>query len=472
MSRTDGYLKIKTKLDNSDIDKDVAELENKINKLEKANTENSAEQEILQREIDSYEKLSQKADSYRQKIKELNAEKQAMVSKNPAIAISGSPDLTNINSQIDIMTTKYQKAASELDKQAPKIDKTITKLEKLKSKQTENNTKISEFKAKIEQINLNKIQGGLNTVGKSLQNQIGKLGKMAMAVVGIRTAWGAVRSAISTVSQYNPQIAANIDYIKYALANTLLPIIQKLISFAATLLSYINAITTAWFGINMFSNSSAKNFQKMKNSASGTAKASKETQKALQGFDEMNVLQDNSSGGSGSAGSVAPDIDLSGMQAEIPSWLQWIIDNKDTVLGIIAGITAGLISMKVLGLNPILSLGIGITIAGIVKSVQAIVNFIKNPTWENFIEVLEGISIAIVGIGVMIGVLTGNWIPLVIGLIALIVTEIVKHWDQIKEVLRKSRFMDMGQCDKSCLEFYPTNYRIDNYNYWYFLNYN
>ena len=256
---------------------------------------------------------------------------------------------------------------------------------------------------------------------------------MSLAIVGIRTGIYIVRNLISTVSQYNPQIKADIDYIKYVLANIFVPLIQKIISFVATLLGYVNAVMSAWFGINLFSNSSAKNFQKMQKNASGTAKSLKEAQKSLAGFDEMNVLQDSNS--SADSGVTASSFDLSSIQGEVPSWLQWIIDNKDLVLGIIAGIGTALVAMKIVGLDPILSLGLGITIAGIVKSVKAIINFIQNPSWTNFVEILEGISLAMVGIGVMVGVLTGNWIPLVIGLIALIVTEIVKHWDEIKNVL-------------------------------------
>ena len=49
LSKTDGYLKIKTKLDNSGIDKDITELENKINKLETKNAEYSQEQSVLEK---------------------------------------------------------------------------------------------------------------------------------------------------------------------------------------------------------------------------------------------------------------------------------------------------------------------------------------------------------------------------------------------------------------------------------------
>lgn len=434
MSKTDGYLKIKTKLDNSGIDKDITELENKINKLETKNAEYSQEQSVLEKELNDYDSLKQKASEYKQKLTELKTEKEAMRKANPALAVTAdTPEYANINTQIGDMQMQYNKSLIELEKQAPAVDKVAVKLEKVKAKQADNNTKITQFKNKIDAIKADKITKQFNNVGTSIKKQIGSLTKMSLAIVGIRTGIYIVRNLISTVSQYNPQIKADIDYIKYVLANIFVPLIQKIISFVATLLGYVNAVMSAWFGINLFSNSSAKNFQKMQKNASGTAKSLKEAQKSLAGFDEMNVLQDSNS--SADSGVTAPSFDLSSMQGEVPSWLQWIIDNKDLVLGIIAGIGTALVSMKIVGLDPLLSLGLGITIAGIVKSVKAIINFIQNPTWANFVEVLEGISLAMVGIGVMVGVLTGNWIPLVIGLIALIVTEIVKHWDEIKNVL-------------------------------------
>lgn len=434
MSKTDGYLKIKTKLDNSGIDKDITELENKINKLETKNAEYSQEQSVLEKELNDYDNLKQKASEYKQKLTELKTEKEAMRKANPALAVTAdTPEYANINTQIGDMQMQYNKSLIELEKQAPAVDKVAVKLEKVKAKQADNNTKITQFKNKIDAIKADKITKQFNNAGTSIKKQIRSLAKMSLAIVGIRTGIYIVRNLISTVSQYNPQIKADIDYIKYVLANIFVPLIQKIISFVATLLGYVNAVMSAWFGINLFSNSSAKNFQKMQKNASGTAKSLKEAQKSLAGFDEMNVLQDSNS--SADSGVTAPSFDLSSMQGEVPSWLQWIIDNKDLVLGIIAGIGTALVSMKIVGLDPLLSLGLGITIAGIVKSVKAIINFIQNPTWANFVEVLEGISLAMVGIGVMVGVLTGNWIPLVIGLIALIVTEIVKHWDEIKNVL-------------------------------------
>ena len=428
----DGYLKIKTRIDNKDIDKDIIALENKIKKLQTSNAQSSQEQDLLTREIQQYEELTQKADAYRNQIKLLEKERENMLKSNPNLVVSTTPELNNINIELETIKQKYSSATKEIDKQSSKIDKLHLKLEKIKSKQTENNAKISEYKQTIEQINTNKIEKSLNTVGKNLQNQIGKIGKMAMAVVGIQTAWYAVRGAMNAVSEYNEQVSTDFEYMRYCIANMLAPAVEKLTQLLYTLLSYVNAIANAWFGINLFGNSSVKNFKKMKESATGTAKATKEIAKTLTGFDEMNVVSDNSgSGSSGSTGISTPSIDLSGIQGAVPAWLQWIIDNKDLILGILGGITAGVMGLK-LGLGGIKSLGIGMMVTGIIMLIQDLLKYLNDPSWENFGKIISDIGLIIAGFGLLIG----NIPVIVAGAIAIIVGLVVSNWDKIKGVLQ------------------------------------
>lgn len=454
-----GYLKIKTKIDNNGIDKDINELENKIKKLQEDNSKLSTEQSSLQNEIESYERLKQEADQYGNKIKELIKEKEAMVKANPDLAVTvDTPELANIKTQISEIQQKYIQTTNEIDRQTAKIDKVYVKLGKVKSKQTENNAKISQFKQKIDQINLNKFQTGFSSIGKSLQGQIKKIGKLAMAVIGVRTAWSMVRGIMNTVAQYNPQIATDLEYMKYAIANTMLPIVQKLVDLFYKLLSYANALTTAWFGINLFGNSSVKNFQKMKNYASGTAKAAKEIQKSLQGFDEMNILQDNSSSSVGSTGTGGniPSLDLSNLDTEIPPWLQWIIEHKDevitffTTLGIIIGTIKianflskfktltkfmGTLGKKILvifkNLGLIKSIGIVVIITGVIALIKDLIKMISDPSWSNFGKILVDISVILAGIAL----LTGNWIIAVIALVTAIAGLTIQLFSQKGAIL-------------------------------------
>jgi len=432
----DGYLKIKTKIDNRDIDKGIVELENKIKKIQEDNAKSSTEQDLLQQEIDNYNRLTQEADKYKNKIRELQEEKEAMFKANPNLAVTvDTPEYTGIKSQIAEMQQKYIQTTNEIDKQAPKIEKVRTKLDKIKTKQTENNTKIEQFKQKIDQINVNKVQQGIDNVGKGIQGSISKLSKMAMAVFGIRTAFNAVRQAINIVAQYNPQISADLEYMRYCIANLLAPIVQWLTKLLYTALSYVNAIANAWFGINLFSNSSAKNFQKMQKSAGGTAKSAKEIQKSLQGFDEMNILQnDGSTSGNSGTGISVPSTDLSNIQSKVPSWLKWIMDNRDLILGTLGaiagiigaikiahfinelvGVNGGLLKL-IRNLGLLKSLGIALIITGIILLIKDVIAMIINPCWENFGRILTDIGIILAGIAL----LTMNWVVGVVALVAVI----------------------------------------------------
>ena len=439
----DGYLKIKTKIDNNEVDKGISELENKIKKLQTDNSNKSQETDIMQKEIDNYEKMQQKADEYREKIGKLTREKQNMFNGNILGKLSDEqlPKYGEIVSELESVRNKYAQTTSELDKQQSKIEKVRLKLSRIKEKQEENNVKISEYKQKIEQIKTDNIQNSLGNIGNKLTNQIGKLGKMAMAVVGIRTAWGAVRSAISMVTQYNKQASVDLDYMRYCIASILTPAIQGLIKLLYTVLSYVNAIASAWFGINLFGNASVKNFKKMQNSASGTAKSAKEIQKSLQGFDEMNVLTDNSNKDN-SVGTSSPSMDLSGIQGDVPKWLQWIIDNKDIVLTALAGMLAGIMALK-LGFSGIQALGIGIMVTGIISLVENVIQLIKDPSWENFSNVLLSLSLVIAGlalaVGGKIGIALAGVSALIAG-IALIIKGVINYlnnptWENFRTIL-------------------------------------
>lgn len=410
MSNADGYLKIKTKIDNSGVDKEIQNLENKIKKLQESNLDNFNQEKELQSKVDKYEELIRKVEEYKNKISELQTIKDGnLVITNP--------------SELAELQISLNEANTEIAKQESGMNKVYTKLKQIKQKQVENNQKISEYQEKIDQIETNKIKSGIDSVGKSLQTQIGKISKMAMAVAGVRTAWAGVRKIMSLVQQYNPQISADLEYMGYAIAQIFLPIAQKLVSILYTILNYVNAIMTAWFGINLFSNSGVKNFQKM-------SKNAKEINKFLAGFDEMNILQDNNSSSQNSA---TPSMDLSeGMQGEVPIWLQWIIDNKELILNILEGISVAILAIK-LGLSGIQGLGIGMMIVGIISTIQNLIKYLQDPSWDNFGKIITSIGVAILGLGLIIG----N-VPLIIAAtIVIIVGLIVSNWESIKNIFQK-----------------------------------
>ena len=346
--------------------------------------------------------------------------------------------------KFDAQILQLERKANDLEKQLedPKslgfsdadIQEIEVELEKTKNKLIQLNRQ----KEKLEEAaGTQGITEGINNLGNSFQNAVSKAGRLAMAIFGIRTAYNMLKMASSELATYDEQYATNLEYIRYVLTQAIAPVLRGIVQLAMQLLSYINAIAQAWFGVNLFSSGSAENFKKMKTQAGGISKTVKEIKKQLTGFDEVNILTDQSdSGTSAGAGGVAtPSMDLSTMQGGPPEWMKWIADHKDVVLPILLGIAGALVAIK-LGLGGIMALGIGIAIAGITTFIQGLLAYLENPTWENFKVILLGIAIAVAGLALAFGIIPA----LIAGLIALLVAigvAIYKHWDEIKDFFKK-----------------------------------
>ena len=357
------------------------------------------------------------------------------------VVIGCDLDTRSFDAQIDYVESQMQEIEDKLkqadmgfevgDTQKLEADyeRLGIKLDNLRKKQA----KLNQEQAQMGKLDLSEVQTGINNVNKGLQGTIKKVAKWGLALFGIRTAYNAIRGAMSTLSQYDTQMADNIEYIRYALASSLQPVIQTILNLVIKLLQYINYIAKAWTGKNLFKTADA-----FKNAQKGAKGLNKELQKTTASFDEMNVLQDTKSGGGGGADITAPNIDLTGMQGEIPQWLKWIVDNKDLIISALFGIAGGIIAIK-LGADLLMGLGIGLIIAGIVKMVKAIIDFIKDPSWDNFAKILEGLTVILIGVAIaMLAVNAANpvaWIVLAIAAVAALAALIIENWDKIKSVL-------------------------------------
>ena len=328
-------------------------------------------------------------------------------------------EINYIESQLDEIEHKLKRAdmgfeVGDTQKLDAQYSKLIKQLDRLQKKQ-----------ADLNKTDLTEIQKNIDKVGNSVSKTISKVSKWALAIFGVRSAYMFVRQSASTLSQYNEQIASDLEYMQFALASMLQPVIEGLINLAYKLLTYVNYIAQAWFGVNLFANASAKAMQK-------GSKSAEKMKKSLAGFDEMNVMSDASGGGGAGGGAGLPSIDLSQLQGEVPGWIQWIADNKDIVIAGLLGIAGGLTAVN-LGLSLIQGLGIGVALAGIIFAIQSLIKFLQDPTFENYTNIIIGIGVAILGVGIIIGSF-----PLIIaGVITTIVALIVKNYDYIMGLFNK-----------------------------------
>ena len=290
---------------------------------------------------------------------------------------------------------------------------------------------LREKQAKLDSEGFSKMKDGVENVGKSIQKVTKKVVKWGLAIFSVRSAYMFVRNAINTIAGDDEQLKADIDYIKSALAYTLEPLVRGIVNLAKQLMFYVGYIAKAWTGKNIFENANK--------SLANANKQAKELKKTTAGFDELNILSEDTS-----KKTVAPSFDLSTPEnADIPKWIKWIADNGELILGIIGGIVAGIATFRletalagaeiIEKASAIESIGIGAIIAGAVMLVQDIIDMINDPSWENFIAILGDIAIVIGGIMLVMG----NWWGLLVVIIGLIVKLVAENWDKIKEILGK-----------------------------------
>jgi chromosome segregation ATPase len=385
----DGSIVIGTELSTNKFDKQIADLDRKIDKEEDKKiiieTKLSNQEQELER---ARQKADELADAY-QKIKAVQ-EKVSQHKASPA----EFETMQNLQAQygsLEKIDGAFQKAISKQDELQLKVQETKNKYEAI-------NNEISQYKQKIESINIQKqkadvdqLKGSIDKVGNSFTGAVKKAGKLALAIFGIRSAYIMLRRASSELATYDEQYAVNLEYIRFVLTQAIAPVLRYIVNLAMQLLGYINAILQAWFGVNLFANGSVEAFQKMKKGATGVGKAVKEIKKQLLGFDEINMLTSQSDtgtqAGAGGVGAM-PDFDLSSWQGEVPEWLKWIIDHKDIILSVLAGIATGLTLIK-FGMSGIKALGFGLIVTGITLAIQGLLGFIKDPSWKNFGKIIE-----------------------------------------------------------------------------------
>ena len=210
------------------------------------------------------------------------------------ISIGTKLETKDFDKQIEEVEFELKQIEFELSKKKElKLDsRTISEYEAKAEKLTNKIIDLKKRQQDLNNTNLNDVQKSIDNVGESTGKVIKKVGKWALAVFGVRSAYMFVRQTASKLSEYNDQIRTDIQYISFAMASMLEPVVENIISLVYKLLNYINIIAQSLFNVNLFANANADAFNK-------TNKEANKLKKTLTGFDEMNVVGDSSSSGGG-----------------------------------------------------------------------------------------------------------------------------------------------------------------------------
>ena len=353
------------------------------------------------------------------------------------IIIGTDIDTKSFDAQIDYIESRMEDIEDKLkqadmgfevgdtEKLEAEYEKLGNQLIGLREKQEKFNQSIREAQT----AGFERIKDSIDSVGSKLTSVTKKVGRWALAVFGVRSAYLFVRSAINTITQDDKQLANDIQAVKTALAYTIEPLVRKIVELAKTLMNYVAYIVKAWTGRDIFA-SASKNLK-------NASKSAKELQKTSASFDKFNKL----SSGSSSGGGARTTSSIKGIDGNVPEWIKWIAQNKNVILGFFTELGLIIASFKLaqllqtLGLFSALPLwqviiGVGLILAGIVIAIKGIVDFIKDPSWNNFLTILEGIALVVAGIAVLLG----GWVVALVAVGTAIVAYLIKNWDKVKEV--------------------------------------
>lgn len=183
---------------------------------------------------------------------------------------------------------------------------------------------------------IKKIASKLQEVGHSAKSSTGGLSSMVRSIrnigllsVGLRlagAAFGRLRSIVSDYISSNAQLQAQVNGLKNGLGQALAPAIGMVVNLFAQLMPYVLGVANAIGSLmgSLFGSAWSKAAAGASKTAAATgsaAKAQKELNNQLLGFDTITRLEDNdtsdASGGGGGGGAGATAI-----EAKTPAWME------------------------------------------------------------------------------------------------------------------------------------------------------
>lgn len=356
------------------------------------------------------EDAKDKADKLKQSLNELKVNPQSSI------------EVQNLKAKIDLAEQSLNNSKQEANDLAVSIEKAgKSRFQKLG-------------------IDASTISNGFKDVNSKLdkfKNKMTRLISTAMVFSLMRRGLSELSNGFIRLLKSNDTFANSLNQVKVNLMTAFTPIYNSILPALNTLMNALARITgtIAVFVNGLFGKTAGqakKNAKALYDQAKATKKV-KQEQDSLGSFDKLEVNADNNTG-SGS-GSNEENLDFSGEISYSQKLLDilngikdFVSNNKEELLGFLGGLVGFITAIK-LGLDSIIALGIGVLIYGIITLISSIIDYLNDPSWENFGNVIKAIGAIILGLGIIIG----N-VPLTIaGAIAMILSLIISNWEKIKE---------------------------------------
>lgn len=429
-----GGVSVSVKLDDKDALQELGKLRRKIEDTQKALSEKKEKRDSIAAEMEKAEVAAERA---RQKVKKLQ---EQLAAAQPGDRAGIRTRLTEANADLREQT----RSLDGLNRQWQKLSEDITAGETSLEGMTER-AKVLEAEVKGSTGAMAKLRAAVGSAAKSMQASFSRLGRMISRVfvfTVILSGLRALRDYLGDLVLSFPEVRDALAEIKGNLMTAAQPIIEHLIPAFTTLLQILVQVSAVLadivskiFGTTAAqSRESAKALNEQSKALKKTGSAAQKAARQLASFDQLNVLSDNSSSGSGGSdvGGIQPKFDggfMAEMEGKIGA-LELLLGEAFLVLGAILTFS---------GVN--IPLGIALIALGAASIAAA-----AGLDWDTLKEQMEGpigkIFTLVAGAALVLGAilaLTGINLPLGIALMAVgaagLATAAALNWDKIKAEL-------------------------------------
>lgn len=406
----DGSVVIEAKLDPDEAEKELSKLENKIEKLQDTLNQKKTKHSALAEEA---RQIGVEYDEARKKLEYMQ---------------SGDSFFTkdHIQEQAQLvkdLETQWDKARQSADKLNTEIYDGTQELEKMANR-------AAEVKGQIRQVS--PASKAMNSALESAQKNVDKFGQRLKRIVASALVFNVVNKALSAMKNWmskvilsNDEARASIAKLKGALLTLAQPIVEviipafiALVNVLTRIISVVAQIVSLLFGKTASgSKQAAKNLDKETKALEGVGSAADDAAGSLAGFDEINTIQTENSGGGGGGAStdIAPDFDFDTSMSE---------KQLENLLNLVELIGAALAAWKIssaLGLGMKGFLGILVAVYSAIQYAKGLFDaWVNGVSWDNFMQmvagavgvaaglalafgpVAAGISLVVTGIGMLI----------------------------------------------------------------------
>lgn len=425
----DGAIVFKTKIDNSDVQKDLDRVKRDIDKSQKSITESESAKLPL---VKQAEQLKAKLQEARQELEayQKRFSKAQYVAFNPATKEDQAKAISSIPG-LRVKVGEQQNDVARLEKEWAQVN---SKVERYTQKIADAKASLESQRAKAAELSKLLAKGNTNMsrAMEKAQKSAAKLKKRLVSIVSQVFVFTLVSKALQGITQYmgkalksNKVFTAELAKLKGALLTAFQPIYELLVPALMALMRIATSVVTAVARVaSLLGGKSmsqyAKNAEALYDEANAieeTGEAAQKAQKSLAGFDEINQLGSNTNNESTSS-SIDPNFSWAASVSDISS-------ETENLLGIILSIAAGFLAWKMASSflsDGKLATGIGLTVAALGLLAIGIWDVTQNGfRLENVLTIIAGLLTA----GLGIGLLTGSWIPLLIAAIASLLLSIV-----------------------------------------------